>query len=166
MERETGIEPATSSLGSWHSTAELLPLSRPQSPEQYHSRARAQTCSRAAGSSEQLYSSRPTHRCHSRCSVRFVPFHCPTGQLCALVNRDQQRGPSLPPGVESIWHCTGRRLTSLEVVESSPRWYGCDNYRSPVFFPSGPSTSGLGARIITPSSGRLRQPQLLAAEGG
>ena len=28
MERETGIEPATSSLGSWHSTAELLPLVR------------------------------------------------------------------------------------------------------------------------------------------
>jgi hypothetical protein len=28
MERETGIEPATSSLGSWHSTAELLPLER------------------------------------------------------------------------------------------------------------------------------------------
>jgi hypothetical protein len=26
VERETGIEPATSSLGSWHSTAELLPL--------------------------------------------------------------------------------------------------------------------------------------------
>ena len=26
MERETGIEPATSSLGSWRSTAELLPL--------------------------------------------------------------------------------------------------------------------------------------------
>ncbi len=26
MERETGIEPATSSLGSWHSTTELLPL--------------------------------------------------------------------------------------------------------------------------------------------
>ena len=26
MERETGLEPATSSLGSWHSTAELLPL--------------------------------------------------------------------------------------------------------------------------------------------
>ena len=25
-ERETGIEPATSSLGSWHSTTELLPL--------------------------------------------------------------------------------------------------------------------------------------------
>jgi hypothetical protein len=25
FERETGIEPATSSLGSWHSTAELLP---------------------------------------------------------------------------------------------------------------------------------------------
>jgi hypothetical protein len=25
LERETGIEPATSSLGSWHSTAELLP---------------------------------------------------------------------------------------------------------------------------------------------
>ncbi len=25
MERETGIEPATSSLGSWHSTTELLP---------------------------------------------------------------------------------------------------------------------------------------------
>jgi hypothetical protein len=25
MERETGFEPATSSLGSWHSTAELLP---------------------------------------------------------------------------------------------------------------------------------------------
>ena len=27
MERGTGIEPATSSLGSWHSTAELPPLS-------------------------------------------------------------------------------------------------------------------------------------------
>ena len=27
MERETGLEPATSSLGSWHSTAELLPRS-------------------------------------------------------------------------------------------------------------------------------------------
>ena len=27
LERETGIEPATSSLGSWHSTAELLPPS-------------------------------------------------------------------------------------------------------------------------------------------
>jgi hypothetical protein len=27
MERETGIEPVTSSLGSWRSTAELLPLS-------------------------------------------------------------------------------------------------------------------------------------------
>ena len=26
LKRETGIEPATSSLGSWHSTAELLPL--------------------------------------------------------------------------------------------------------------------------------------------
>ena len=26
VERETGIEPATSSLGSWRSTAELLPL--------------------------------------------------------------------------------------------------------------------------------------------
>ena len=32
MERETGIEPATSSLGSWHSTAELLPLV-PASPK-------------------------------------------------------------------------------------------------------------------------------------
>ena len=28
MERETGLEPATSSLGSWHSTTELLPLSQ------------------------------------------------------------------------------------------------------------------------------------------
>ena len=28
LERETGIEPATSSLGSWRSTAELLPLKR------------------------------------------------------------------------------------------------------------------------------------------
>jgi hypothetical protein len=26
LERETGFEPATSSLGSWHSTPELLPL--------------------------------------------------------------------------------------------------------------------------------------------
>jgi hypothetical protein len=26
LERETGIEPATFSLGSWHSTTELLPL--------------------------------------------------------------------------------------------------------------------------------------------
>jgi hypothetical protein len=26
MERETGIEPVTSSLGSWRSTSELLPL--------------------------------------------------------------------------------------------------------------------------------------------
>jgi hypothetical protein len=28
LERETGVEPATSSLGSWHSTTELLPLDR------------------------------------------------------------------------------------------------------------------------------------------
>ena len=28
LERETGLEPATSSLGSWHSTTELLPLSQ------------------------------------------------------------------------------------------------------------------------------------------
>ena len=27
LERETGLEPATSSLGSWHSTTELLPHS-------------------------------------------------------------------------------------------------------------------------------------------
>jgi hypothetical protein len=27
MERATGVEPATSSLGSWHSTTELRPLS-------------------------------------------------------------------------------------------------------------------------------------------
>ena len=27
MERETGLEPVTSSLGSWHSTTELLPQS-------------------------------------------------------------------------------------------------------------------------------------------
>ncbi len=26
LERATGVEPATSSLGSWHSTAELRPL--------------------------------------------------------------------------------------------------------------------------------------------
>ena len=26
MEREMGLEPTTSSLGSWHSTTELLPL--------------------------------------------------------------------------------------------------------------------------------------------
>ncbi len=30
MERETGLEPATSSLGSWHSTTELLPLANVQ----------------------------------------------------------------------------------------------------------------------------------------
>src|SRR5258708_7444651 len=30
MERETGVEPATSSLGSWHSTTELLPRSYKQ----------------------------------------------------------------------------------------------------------------------------------------
>src|ERR1700757_1091613 len=32
MERETGIEPATSSLGSWRSTAELLPPGRSNEP--------------------------------------------------------------------------------------------------------------------------------------
>src|SRR6266480_2190318 len=32
MERETGFEPATSSLGSWHSTTELLPHSAFKSP--------------------------------------------------------------------------------------------------------------------------------------
>src|SRR5579863_8042756 len=34
MERETGIEPATSSLGSWRSTAELLPLTDARGPSQ------------------------------------------------------------------------------------------------------------------------------------
>jgi hypothetical protein len=33
MERETGVEPATSSLGSWHSTTELLPLSGSSVPD-------------------------------------------------------------------------------------------------------------------------------------
>jgi hypothetical protein len=33
MERATGLEPATSSLGSWHSTTELHPLS-PQNMRQ------------------------------------------------------------------------------------------------------------------------------------
>ena len=33
LERETGIEPATSSLGSWHSTTELLPLRIAVTPE-------------------------------------------------------------------------------------------------------------------------------------
>jgi hypothetical protein len=37
MERETGIEPATSSLGSWHSTAELLPLLTVRRIPQIHS---------------------------------------------------------------------------------------------------------------------------------
>jgi hypothetical protein len=32
MERETGIEPVTSSLGSWRSTAELLPLKAGELP--------------------------------------------------------------------------------------------------------------------------------------
>src|ERR1700730_1421788 len=30
MERAAGVEPATSSLGSWHSTTELRPLSQPK----------------------------------------------------------------------------------------------------------------------------------------
>ena len=40
MERETGIEPATSSLGSWRSTAELLPL-RPANQASLSPRRRA-----------------------------------------------------------------------------------------------------------------------------
>ena len=39
LERETGIEPATSSLGSWHSTAELLPLAS-RTPEVWYSHHR------------------------------------------------------------------------------------------------------------------------------
>ena len=54
MERETGVEPATSSLGSWHSTTELLPHSfvscyltetkgrRPESPQSILSTASTQ----------------------------------------------------------------------------------------------------------------------------
>ncbi len=30
LERETGLEPVTSSLGSWHSTTELLPPDTPR----------------------------------------------------------------------------------------------------------------------------------------
>src|SRR6266853_907322 len=37
MERETGVEPATSSLGSWHSTTELLPLRAGPSASIYQS---------------------------------------------------------------------------------------------------------------------------------
>ena len=36
MERETGLEPATSSLGSWHSTTELLPRCGISGPFQPH----------------------------------------------------------------------------------------------------------------------------------
>ena len=35
MERETGIEPATSSLGSWRSTTELLPRLKVNNLETY-----------------------------------------------------------------------------------------------------------------------------------
>ena len=38
MERETGIEPVTSSLGSWRSTAELLPLGCHDSSSRHQSR--------------------------------------------------------------------------------------------------------------------------------
>ena len=56
MERETGIEPATSSLGSWRSTAELLPLSYreiiTQRTEAQHCEARGGT--RVIPSSQEL----------------------------------------------------------------------------------------------------------------
>ena len=38
MERETGIEPATSTLARLHSTAELLPLSTPKGERQFNNR--------------------------------------------------------------------------------------------------------------------------------
>jgi hypothetical protein len=45
MERATGVEPATSSLGSWHSTTELRPLS-PRVDGQMKSKELTQGCQR------------------------------------------------------------------------------------------------------------------------
>ena len=45
MERATGVEPATSSLGSWHSTTELRPL-RPTVDGQVKSMELAVGCQR------------------------------------------------------------------------------------------------------------------------
>jgi hypothetical protein len=53
LERATGVEPATSSLGSWHSTTELRPLcreSRSLLPEcQFSTRRRGGAGPRASG---------------------------------------------------------------------------------------------------------------------
>ena len=43
MERETGFEPATSSLGSWHSTTELLPHSVDSATDLILNRLRSQS---------------------------------------------------------------------------------------------------------------------------
>ncbi len=41
LERETGFEPATSTLARLHSTAELLPLSTPEGERQSNNRRRS-----------------------------------------------------------------------------------------------------------------------------
>jgi hypothetical protein len=66
MERETGIEPATSSLGSWRSTAELLPpgfnhLTAISSGTDY--RSWISICQR---SSEETYLTIPLQSCQNR----------------------------------------------------------------------------------------------------
>src|SRR5437868_10988355 len=59
MERETGIEPATSSLGSWRSTAELLPLSASLA---YHSPAPVSIRTHVAADSSR-WRAKPGHSC-------------------------------------------------------------------------------------------------------
>ena len=70
MERETGFEPATSSLGSWHSTPELLPL---QSNGQILSRA------------DNLYHMHPSIQCQVK-SVRSISSTEPCGLTCDILS--------------------------------------------------------------------------------
>ena len=63
VERETGLEPATSSLGSWHSTTELLPLVCGISYLTHPAGLRPESCGSIASlPSAQTYPSRPKNR--------------------------------------------------------------------------------------------------------
>ena len=63
LERETGLEPATSSLGSWHSTTELLPPVCGISYLTHPAGLRPESCESIASiPSVRTYPSRPENR--------------------------------------------------------------------------------------------------------
>src|SRR6187200_2867201 len=89
MERETGFEPATSTLARSHSTTELFPLA--QKRRSYHSPRRQTTCAPLPpeGGSHRIHEERKRGGYRIRCKLRLHPL----GVEGVRVDDDFRPGP-------------------------------------------------------------------------